>query len=121
MSLTSTSPLPVKQVISTSPTSPLLTFVLATPLVAPLFLGSIVITRTTTDHLSSSMTPGTDATHPGQLFLDVDATTFSNLRTQAVLPFKVVLSYDTLTNKVTEIDIFRDGKGASLSAGTSPG
>jgi len=121
MALTLTSPLPVKQVISTSPTSPKLTFILATPLVAPLFLGAIVITRTTTDGISSSMTPGTDATHGGKLLLDVDATTFATLLARGILPFKVVLSYETLTNDVEQIDVLRDGKGAALNVGTTPG
>jgi len=108
MALTSTQPLPVKQVIYTSGTSPKLTFILATPYVAPLFIGAIVITRTTTGHFSSSITPGIDATHGGKLFLYVDATTFADLRSQAVVPFKVVLSYDAVTNDVVQIDVIRD-------------
>src|SRR5882724_4273482 len=113
MALTSTPPLPVKQVIYTSGTSPKLTFIMATPYLAPLFIGTIVITRTTTGHFSSSLTAGTGPTHGGKLLLYVDATTFADIRSQAVVPFSVVLGYDDVTDDVIQIEILRTLAAAS--------
>jgi hypothetical protein len=108
MALTATQPLPVKQVIYTSSGGGKLTFILATPYLASLYLGSIVITRTTSGHISGTITPGADATHGGKALIYVDATTFADARSQAIVPFKVVLSYDTSSYDIVHFDILRD-------------
>jgi hypothetical protein len=107
MAFISTQPLPVSRVIYTSSSSGKLTFILTKPL-APLFIGTIVITRTTSGALSSSVTPGADAAHPGKVLLYVDESTFADLRAQAVVPFKVTLSYDDVTLDVVQLELVRD-------------
>jgi len=112
MSLSSTPPLSVSKVITTASivggTVSKLTLILPAPYQAPLFLAVVIISQSTTGRFSSSLTPGTNATHGGKLYLYVDAATFAVLLAQGVVPFKVVLSYDTNTNDVVQIELVRD-------------
>lgn len=108
MPLTSTPPMPVSKVISTGSSSAKLTFILSPPYQSPLFIATIIITQSSGEHFSSSLTPGIDKQHGGKLYLYVDAATFAVLQCQAVVPFKVVLSYDTTTDEVVQIDVVRD-------------
>jgi len=108
MSANTTPPLPVKQVIYTSGSSPMLTFILATPYLSELFLGGIVITRTSTGTATDIIVPGTDQAHGGKVSMFVDPTTFADLRAQAIVPFKVVLTYDLSVSDVLRIDIIRN-------------
>ncbi len=108
MSLTSTPPLPVKQVIYTSSSGGKLTFILATPYLEQFFLGSVVITRATSGYTSGKIDRGADATHGGKASVYVSQPIFADLHAQAIVPFKVVLSYDTVTNDVVDVDIIRE-------------
>jgi hypothetical protein len=116
MALISTQALPVKQVIFTSSGSGKLTFILNTPYLASLFLGTIVLTRVTSGPaISGTIIRGTDATHGGKALLYVDATTFDSAHGQ-VLPFKIVLGYDDVTFDVVQLDFIHDVAHASQAS-----
>jgi hypothetical protein len=100
-----TQPLPVSSIISTYVNSGMLTFVMASPYVPPLHVATIVITRKASGPTSGTIIPGADTTHGGSVLVSVDPATFTALRAQAMLPFRVVVSYDTLTNKVVQLEI----------------
>lgn len=112
MSLSPTPALPVSKVITTASildgSVTKLTLVFSPLYLAPLFLGAIIISQSTTGRFSSSLSPGPDAKHGGKLYLYVDAATFAILQAQAVVPFKIVLSYDVNTSDVVQLDIVRD-------------
>ena len=107
MALTSTSALSVNQVISPSTTGSKVTFMLAP--VAPLWIGSVAITNSPTGHFSGNLTAGTDAIkHTGKVAIYVDAAAFADIRAHAVMPFQVIVSYNTNTFEVVELELVRD-------------
>jgi hypothetical protein len=107
MALTATQPMPVIQVITTSLTSPKLTFVLDTPYVGPFFLKTIIVTRTAVP-TPNVMVPGASSTSGGKLYLYVDAATMTDLHALGNPPYNLVLSYDTVTSDVVQLDVIRD-------------
>jgi hypothetical protein len=115
MALLATQPLPVATITSTSLTSSLLTFTMHTPYLAPFHIGCIIIRRTRIGHTTGSISPGADTTDGGTVRLSVNAATFTALRAKAILPFRVVLNYDTLADKVIGLDILPDPAGVSPS------
>jgi hypothetical protein len=113
MALLSTQALPVTQIITTYVGSGMLTFTMSTPYLAPFHVATIVITRRASGTTSGTIIQGTDTTHGGSVLVSVDTATFTSLRSQAKLPFSVVLNYDTVTNKVVRLDIHPDSPGVS--------
>lgn len=93
-----------------------LTFYLPQPYIAPLCLGMIIITKKTSGPaLVGSVAPG-DSTRFGRVYLDMNEEAFNNTQTQAVIPFKVIISYDSLTLEVFQMEIIRDLTLAAHSA-----
>lgn len=106
MSFTVTQPMSVTKVITTSIYSNKLTF-LVKP-VSPLFVNSIVITRSADGQFSSDINAGADAAHPGKVQIYLNDSSFTSLHAQAVLPFKVILTYDDLTLDVIQLELVRE-------------
>jgi hypothetical protein len=105
MALTSTSPLPVATVIPDTNNSGMLTFILATPPSTPLFLGEIQITRRLSGpNVTGKIAPGTP-TRAGSAFVDMNPTTYASTLAKAVLPFRVILTYDDVTKVVSNLEI----------------
>jgi hypothetical protein len=105
MALTSTSPLPVATVIPDTTNSGMLTFILATPPITPLFLGDIQITRRLSGpNVTGKIAPGTP-THAGSAFVDMNPATYASTLAKAVLPFRVILTYDDVTKVVSNLEI----------------
>jgi len=104
MQIVSTVPLPVSRVISTSPSSSQLTFILNPPL-APFNIGTIDITEIPSGaSIAGTFTASADPTQPGEVVLQMDSPTFAAARARAVLPFKAVVRFNAATRKVVKLD-----------------
>ena len=101
MPTSSTPPLTIKQAYLTA--GPKLTLILDKPYASPLFIYTIVVTRTVTGVVAASVTPGTDAANGGKIQLQVDDATFTSIRAQAVVGGTVILTNDTTTLALVQV------------------
>ena len=88
-----------------------LTVVLSMPYQAPLFLRTILVTRSSV--VQSSIVPGSDATHGGSAQVNQDSTTFDATCAQAVTPCTVVMTYNDVTMKVVSLTFSQSVAAAS--------
>jgi len=107
MAITRTAPLPVEEVAHQDNITLVLS--MAAPLPSPLFIGSITVTSGSA--LSGSFVPGT-ASHPGNATLNVGGALFNTLL-QTALPFKVVLTYDSVRRTISNLNVVVDAALAS--------
>lgn len=77
-----------------------------------LYIGSISISRGPVP-ISGTIFQGSP-TRAGRVLVSVDATTFSELYAQAVMPCRVSLSYDSLSFEILQIEILRGISTAAL-------
>jgi hypothetical protein len=108
MPITSTPPLSVRSVGLTVINGITLTFNLSQPFIAPLCLSTILISKKTSGpDIAGKVVPG-DNTHTGRVYIDMNEATYTETKLQAVIPFRVIVSYDSLTLQVASLEVLRD-------------
>ena len=126
MPVTSTQPLSVKSVNYIASGSVKLYITLSQPLVGPMLLSTITISKKDSGPPITGTIVPADATHPvGKVYIDMDGPTFADTRAQANVPCKVVIGYDTTTYAVVQLEILREvaahaGAVTQPSNGTPP-
>jgi hypothetical protein len=106
MAITSTPPLPIASATQTG-TSPSggslqLALVLQQPYLAPLFLRTITVNRSTVNQ--SIIRPGTDGAHGGSALIQQVSATYDETCAHAANAATVVVRYDNATMKVIGLD-----------------
>ena len=105
MALTLTPALAVQSIIPDTTNSGMFTLLLASPFVAPLCLGMVQVGRKLSGpDVTGTVVQGT-AANPGTAFVDMNPTTYANAVAKAVLPCKVIVTYDDLTKVVSNLEI----------------